>query len=348
MKFYNQYLFGSMLLAGSMAFILTACSDDDTPLSDKRDIRAISIEGVECQSIIDEEQQTIRLVVPEETSDLSLLKGAKLTFTLSDGATAEIRNYGPVNSGDQVDLTKAVCFSAIAPDRSRSDWWIYTTNNDYTLEYGMGSLLTESRSNEASRGTSVYLEQHTSNSYPDNSCGPACAAMACLWAYNRVPASVMTVSFARNFDSSVNWTAETIQRFVSTYAAAGATAQFESLGFSYTDEALADKYTAFLKQKIDEGKILITHTNTGNNTYNGNSSQHTGRYYPNAFSHFILCKGYRVVDGVTYIEAHDPWSEGYTYTDGSYMGENRYYNAAELAKTIADKKIGIVLTIAPK
>lgn len=346
MNTHIRNLFHGSLLVCCLSMPIAACSDDATPLSSETKLIEFSAEDYE--TIIDEATQTILVKAPESVTDFS---HTKLNFTLSEGAVAELENLGRIESGYVADLNAPTYLSVIAPDRSRSHWTITATNNDYTMQYGMGRILTASRSNEGVRGKAIYLEQHDSQTYPDNNCAPACAAMAVLWAHDRVPTSFMTVEFARNFftDGKINWTPEKVQTFVSTYAAATATAEFEKLPFHYNDSDMPQRYAEWLMEKIDEGKILVTPTATKFHTLNMNMpEQHTNRYYTNEFDHSLLYKGYRVVDGVTYIEVFDPWSKGYTYADGSFMGENRYYLASDLAKSIKEKTIGIVLTIGPK
>jgi hypothetical protein len=48
------------------------------------------------------------------------------------------------------------------------------------------------------------------------------------------------------------------------------------------------------------------------------------------WGHFIVLKGFRLVDGNLFFEAYDPYSLGNTYTDQSFKGKNRYYRAEDI------------------
>ena len=61
---------------------------------------------------------------------------------------------------------------------------------------------------------------------------------------------------------------------------------------------------------------------------------HTNRYYPGGSGHFLVIKGYRIVNDEIWFQVHDPWSTGDTYPDGKLLGEDRFYLAYDVAYCI--------------
>jgi hypothetical protein len=48
------------------------------------------------------------------------------------------------------------------------------------------------------------------------------------------------------------------------------------------------------------------------------------------WGHFIVIKGYKVVDGNIFYEVYDPNSYGACYTDQTLKGKDRYYRSVDL------------------
>jgi hypothetical protein len=69
----------------------------------------------------------------------------------------------------------------------------------------------------------------------------------------------------------------------------------------------------------------------------GNPEWRKDRFYPVTplFAHFILLKGYKIVDEITWFEVYDPYSNDQKYLDGSLKGRNRYYRGTELMNRTA-------------
>jgi hypothetical protein len=83
---------------------------------------------------------------------------------------------------------------------------------------------------------------------------------------------------------------------------------------------------------LKQGNIAILCINTTYITYNNNPAQRVGRFYSFQGGHFIVVKGYRVVDGKTYFETYDPnnWNEH--YQSGQEKGKDRYFLSEDLMK----------------
>ena len=88
-----------------------------------------------------------------------------------------------------------------------------------------------------------------------------------------------------------------------------------------------------LKTVLDYGDIAILCIDMYYISYNPNPKLHTDAfsYYREIGSgHFIVIKGYMIVDGKLWFEAYDPASLGRTYSEGTPLGKNRYYSIENL------------------
>lgn len=343
MKHRIENIAKTALLAVFLGVVPVACSDDDEALNNDTRLGSISLEGASVER--DDVNQTMLVTVPETMTDLS---SVKLSFALPQGATALINGYEKVEDGEAVvNLNSPVKLAVVAANGDRANWTIAATNNSYTLAYGMGYMLAESKSLLPARGEeySPYLNQYENTPAPNDNCGPACAAMAVNWGHTRAK---MTAEMARSFNPAVaQWTATNCKDCINMYGGGSVHAEMTELPFFYYSENVVEEYTNFLKETIDGGRLVITVVNNADNTYNPNPEQHTHRFYQSDANHILLYKGYRVVDGVTWIEVYDSGGVGEEakYADGAWKGENRYYLASDLAKAIVNKKIGIVATV---
>jgi len=96
------------------------------------------------------------------------------------------------------------------------------------------------------------------------------------------------------------------------------------------------EYADRLRDIIDKGYLAILCLDMFYVVKDADEDKRTNKFYTtNAkdWGHFVLVKGYKVVDGAVWLEVHDPYSIGQRYaSDNQYKGENRYYEAAELKK----------------
>lgn len=333
----------STLLLGCLCLLPMACSDDDEVLSDATKFGNFSVENATV--LRDDVNQTLTVVLPEDTKDASAVD---ISFSLPEGAVALVGGYERNTAGKAtVDLSRPMKFIVEAANGDRANWTVIATNNSYTLAYGMGYMLTGGKSLAPARGGdySPYCNQYENTPAPNNNCGPACAAMAVNWGHTRAK---MTPEMARSFNTAQSqWNPGNCRDCINMYGGGTVHAAPVNLPFHYEDEQVPELYARFLKETIDAGKMVLTVLNNGDNTYNANPGQHTHRFYQSNANHIMLYKGYRVVDGVTWIEVYDPAGAGSDakYADGSWKGENRYYLATDLAKAIKNKQIGIVTVI---
>lgn len=320
-----------LLLIPLLAFLATSCSDDESPVGEnsKADFTSYSISGFDVKAQIDAENSTVYVQLPYSVTDLSSLRPE---FTVSDGATVSI-NYEPQVSGaSEMDFSNLVLYTVTSADKSTSRRWRVTvTNNSHTSRYGMGNCLTAEVSNDGSSPDGFYMQQQHTGANSDDNCGPACSAMALKWAY---PDSRYSVEDARNetpyseIDGGIWWYPRDVYNFLNNHGVQAYYWDFWDSTFDY--------YVKTIRERLDEGNLAISCLKMSNISQQTAASKEyrTHKYYPGSNGHFLLIKGYRVVNGVTWFEVHDPWGLDLKYSDGTPYGSNRYYLANEVATSI--------------
>jgi hypothetical protein len=176
-----------------------------------------------------------------------------------------------------------------------------------------------------------YIDQYEEllgHQYND---GPACAVMAAKWADADFPLSLTDArgtNMGNRFGYIGRWSFEDIHDYL--------IANDIPCRFDY-DISLPN-----MKDHLDNGNIMIVYITTWSISLNSNEGQRTGKYYmsltgrtfnPTAIMagsrHFIILKGYRIVDDKTYFEVYDPFG-AWRYDDGTPKGQDRYYLASEV------------------
>ena len=100
-----------------------------------------------------------------------------------------------------------------------------------------------------------------------------------------------------------------------------------------TLETIEDKFVTQITNELKNGHIIIICLDMQYVTFdkNGNSEYRIHKFYNGTIGHFLVVKGYKIVDGTVWMEVNDPWGMNLKYADGSYKGNNRYYRAGELS-----------------
>jgi len=213
---------------------------------------------------------------------------------------------------------------------------------DFWVEWGSGKIKNESdrknenesdkkienetdRKNEnesvsLNRNYDWYNNQKNTGYASENNCGPACAAMAAKWSDKSFNKSVVDVR--NTYPNNGNWwNMKNIHDFL--------------INNNIPCVRFQDKISeAIIKKHLNNGSIVIVNINTKDITYNKNAEQRTGRYYNLEIRHFVIIKGYRVVDNKTEFEVYDPNTWDMYYSDGSPKGKDRYYRSNEVIYSI--------------
>ncbi len=188
-------------------------------------------------------------------------------------------------------------------------------------EWGLGTVI----SKQVSLNTDYdwYIDQMHTGYNSDSNCGPACTIMAAKWSSENFPKSVVDArNSARNVNVGGWWYIKNIHAFL-----------INNNIPSFRDHVLSiDKAIS----EIDKGNIIIVNIYTGYITRNKHNEQRTGRFYNEETGHFIILKGYRVVDNKLYFEVYDPNNYERYYADGTEKGKDRYYLATEVIRAVSN------------
>jgi len=181
---------------------------------------------------------------------------------------------------------------------------------------GLGMESTKEVSNEVKY--EWYIDQGNTGQFSGVNCGPTSVTMAIKWA-----------------DESFTGTPETARAM---YHPSG--------GWWYTDNIIGylnycsvNNYVvtlhdmSVLRAELDKGNIAILCLDMYFIRDETKGRWHVDKFYPTAntgWGHFIVVKGYRMVDGKYFFEAYDPYGFAKAYTNGSPKGKNRYYRSEDI------------------
>jgi hypothetical protein len=294
------------------------------------DLTTFSIDGQLYPADIDASSHSIVASIPQNTSKSSL----RFSFATSGGATATLNNT-PVTSGNNlVDLSSPSTLKINTTGSQASTSWTITVQKQ--LEYfGLGSTVNTEKSLD--KTYNYYIDQFDGSAYQATNCGPTVTAMAIRWADSTVTPTPVQ---ARNAIRSTGgwWYTTDVDTYLTQY------------GISHTIVASND-LSATAKSYIDKGNLLILCLDMYIVNANNSASQHTNKFYATTtkeWGHFLLVKGYKVVDNQTYLEIYDPYSQNVTYTQTNELkGKNRYYLASYLKPSV-DSWWPYVMVVAPK
>lgn len=224
------------------------------------------------------------------------------TFVLSGNLAYAKATNKSANVISKVNSTK----STSIPSNTLRKWGLGTTEDEYVSN---------------NRPYSWYIDQGDTGEYSNNNCGPSSATMSLKW-YNSNFSK--TAEDARNtyLENGGWWKTTDVTNYLSLNNA------------KYS--VLNNSGEGFLENTLKQGNIIILCIDTSYLSYNDNSEQRVGRFYDYQGGHFIVVKGYIVVDGKTYFEVYDPNNWGETYSDGQPKGKDRYYASTELMNAMSN------------
>jgi hypothetical protein len=211
------------------------------------------------------------------------------------------------NAGSAVESAQAVNQS---PDETKQ------ALTESSAVWGLGDHVSSYVSNSVNYNW--YIDQRDTGTFYGDNCGPTSIIMAGLW---RDEAFSYTVEEARSVFRSEGgwWYPDDISDALEYYE------------IPYHTVILEDAST--IKSHLDIGQILIINNNMRFINEETDETSHLGRFYDRVEGHFLIVKGYAVVDGILYFETYDPNSMHKTYEDGAPKGLNRYYEADNLVES---------------
>lgn len=320
----KQIIRSLFLVVASVVFF--ACQDDNSETNglSGTDITAFAIEGHEAD--IDPDACTITLQLPSSVkSGVGLIP----SFSLSEGASASVRKDEQVSGVSEVNFNHVVTYTVTAENGTQKDWRVTVSNNDYSVGWGLGHFISEEYAENGRSPDGFYLQQQHTGEYADVNCGPACAVMAARWAE---PSYSGTVEEARNYilystvePSDHSWRPQDVEKYLSDN---GFEAEIETL------PQAESQFVTFMTDRLKDGRLIIICLNMSYVSLAASGENiRVNKYYNGTNGHFLVVKGYKIVDGTVWMEVNDPWGLDLEYTDGTYYGNNRYYRAGELART---------------
>jgi hypothetical protein len=220
-----------------------------------------------------------------------------------------------------------------------SQWEVIETNNNYTLDWGLGQWLQLSHSND--RDYNWYIDQSSTGTCWQSNCGPSCATMAMMWADSTF---THTVEDARIYskDSCQDWNNNFITGYLSTDNIPN---RLIPLGDN------ASQMRDFFKAYLDSGMLLIVNLYTGSLPFpiSQGANNRVDQFY-NGFAdpHFIILKGYRQTEMGFFFEVCDPFDLGETYPDGPPKGEDRFYHYEDIFNAIMANGGGTQIAVSRK
>lgn len=259
-------------------------------------------------------------VVVAFTPEVVSAKNIRFEYTLSEGAVAEL-NGELISSGiSAFDFEVPFTIDVIAENKKiEHSWKVIPTNSLLDIDWGLGGFQKQSVSNN--REYEWYFLQSGTGTYFFENCGPTTATMAAKWNDETFSLSPEDARAAYK-PTGGWWTSYEIGSYLSD----------NDIDHHYVRLGNDTSSTAqILMNNIDAGSIAILCLDMYYISKASESDHHIDRFYSTSgpdSGHFIVVKGYKVVDDKYLFEIYDP-NYG-RYTDGSFKGQDRYYRPSDL------------------
>lgn len=192
-----------------------------------------------------------------------------------------------------------------------------------SLHWGLGHNIEKYVSNN--RDYDWYVDQWHTGLYWYENCGPASTEM--VGRFHREDFGATASELRDLYRSEGGW-----------WYGSDITKSLTLFGVEYSTISIV--YSRDLIRVLDEGSVVLVNPSMEYIKMQQADYHHTGLFYTPGTGHFIVCKGYVIVDGSTFFEFYDPWSIGETYEDGSLKGIDRYYDEKSFMKSIRKWYVG--------
>jgi hypothetical protein len=293
-----------------------ACSKDDA--GSKAEIISYKLTGQQ-EVELDRSAHSVDIILPG-----TVLTAGNMTadFELSEGATATINGVAQISKVTSNNFNQPLIYKVRSEDMSKTvEWTVSTTNNNYTLDWGLGQFLTVGKSNNKSY--EWYLDQFNTGTHKLVNCGPTSTTMAAKWSNQ---AFIKTPEDARAAYRPEGgwWYTNDINNYLSNNSISHYTV---ALG------GAASATSQILTGNIDAGKIVILCLDMFFVRQGTEPELRTDKFYNTTntgWGHFIVVKGYRTVDGKLFFEVYDPYCNSAKYADQTMKGKNRFYRSEDI------------------
>ena len=304
-----------------MAFLqLCACKKDELiGLKTADTAFKFGIVGEMYPAIKNQSSSTLDIIVPQDSSKTHL----QAYFTVPAQATLMANNVAIYSQKSRIDYTQPVHLNLVGNILQPDNNW--TVNVKKASEaFGLGSVVSEAKSLSSNRDH--YFDQYQSGPYASSNCGPAVASMAAKWANPK-------------FDKNPKQARNAIKPQGGAWNNSEVAEYLETEGVS-TMVVYLTSVEHVVKKYIDKGNLLIMAVDIFYIKQNSHPIEKVFKTYTisaKGTGHFIVVKGYKVVDGQFYLEVYDPNSGGAVYQlNQEPKGKDRYFAADQVQKATQD------------
>lgn len=207
-------------------------------------------------------------------------------------------------------------FTAQTNGRIWYDWVYYS--RDSLVTWGFGNTEQAYRSND--RKYNWYVDQANTGTHSNSNCGPSSAEMASRWADSLYTGSAEEARSLFRPEGGWWYTSDVIS-YLTLHNIPNHTVRFDN--------------TSNIRELIDQGNILISCLTTAELRRNTNNAHRVDRFYSYGDGHFLVIKGYRIVNDSALFEVYDPNNWNAKYSDNSQKGKNRHYRESDMSNAIS-------------
>ncbi len=314
MKSQFTYLVALLILP-----LIISCEKEEIKKSNEADILTYNLVGQTIDVKIITVSRSINITFPIEVISPNQLIA---NFTLSEGATAYVGTALQISGQSVNDYVIPFTYKIVAEDeKSILNWEVSSSNNTYTVRWGLGRFLIQTLSNN--RDYEWYIDQANTGIHSNVNCGPSSTTMTAKWS-----------------DASFNNSAEDAR---AAYRSDGGWWYTSDIGNYLTDCNIPHQFIELstnssgtqqvITNQLDNGKIIILCLDMYYIRDGANSEWRVDKFYTTGstgWGHFIVVKGYRNVDEEVFFEVYDPYCYGMKYNDGTFKGKNRYYRDEDI------------------
>ena len=303
--------------------VISCSKKDSSPaapgLSTKTDILVYSIKDQNLPVVIYPGLNTINITFPNAVTDASNLVA---NFSLSTDCIASVDNAEQTSGLTKNSYNTPFIYKVSNSKGNSTNWTVYSFNNNYTYDWGMGGFLQDSGANN--RSYIWYIDQTTTGFDSSENCGPSSVTMACKWA-----------------DSTFTKTAHDARMKYESQGGWWSTGDIDSYLYDNNVNhrivslpATAQDTKLFLKRQIDLKQVVILNIDMNYIRQRQNAYYHVDKFYAttSGWGHFFIVKGYKEVDNEMYFEIYDPASGGDVNSDGTLKGKDIYYRFEDVFK----------------
>lgn len=182
--------------------------------------------------------------------------------------------------------------------------------------WGLGKELLEEVSNNTDY--EWYIDQMNTGTYSGINCGPSSVTMSIKWADETFSKSAEDARNTYRTDGGW-WYTNDIVNYLNLH--------------SVNNKTISISNVEVLTNEIVNGNIIILCLDMYYISDEIQDDWHINKFYVtngDGWGHFIVLKGYKVVDDELLFEFYDPYSYGKKYADHSIKGKDRYYSASDI------------------